>query len=193
MEYIVEKIGMSRTIGLPSVPVTLIKVIPAKVCALGENGRAIVAYAHTKASNKAISGQQAKYGLSKEFNSFATLSVANSEAGSDVDVSPLKEAKILKVSFNTKGRGFSGVIKRHGFAGGPKSHGSRFHRRPGSIGNCEWPGRVQPGMKMAGHYGNEITSVKNEIVCFDEANGVLVLKGSVPGFNGAMGRIKVVK
>lgn len=193
MEYIVEKIGMSRTIGLPSVPVTLIKVIPAKVCALGENGRAIVAYAHTKASNKAISGQQAKYGLSKEFNSFATLSVANSEAGSDVDVSPLKEAKILKVSFNTKGRGFSGVIKRHGFAGGPKSHGSRFHRRPGSIGNCEWPGRVQPGMKMAGHYGNEKTSVKNEIVSFDETNGVLVLKGSVPGFNGAMGRIKVVK
>lgn len=193
MEYIVEKIGMSRTVGLPSVPVTLIKVIPAKVCALGENGRAIVAYAHTKVSNKAISGQQAKYGLSKEFNSFATLSVANSEAGSDVDVSPLKEAKILKVSFNTKGRGFSGVIKRHGFAGGPKSHGSRFHRRPGSIGNCEWPGRVQPGMKMAGHYGNEKTSVKNEIVSFDEANGVLVLKGSVPGFNGAMGRIKVVK
>lgn len=193
MEYIVEKIGMSRTIGLPSVPVTLIKVIPAKVCALGENGRAIVAYAHTKASNKAISGQQAKYGLSKEFNSFATLSVANSEAGSDVDVSPLKEAKILKVSFNTKGRGFAGVIKRHGFAGGPKSHGSRFHRRPGSIGNCEWPGRVQPGMKMAGHYGNEKTSVKNEIVSFDETNGVLVLKGSVPGFNGAMGRIKVVK
>ena len=193
MEYIVEKIGMSRTIGLPSVPVTLIKVIPAKVCALGENGRAIVAYVHTKASNKAISGQQAKYGLSKEFNSFATLSVANSEAGSDVDVSPLKEAKILKVSLNTKGRGFSGVIKRHGFAGGPKSHGSRFHRRPGSIGNCEWPGRVQPGMKMAGHYGNEKTSVKNEIVSFDEANGVLVLKGSVPGFNGAMGRIKVVK
>ncbi len=193
MEYIVEKIGMSRTIGLPSVPVTLIKVIPAKVCALGENGRAIVAYAHTKASNKAINGQQAKYGLSKEFNSFATLSVANSEAGSDVDVSPLKEAKILKVSFNTKGRGFAGVIKRHGFAGGPKSHGSRFHRRPGSIGNCEWPGRVQPGMKMAGHYGNEKTSVKNEIVSFDETNGVLVLKGSVPGFNGAMGRIKVVK
>ena len=193
MEYIVAKIGMSRTIGLPSVPVTLIKVIPPKVCALGENGRAIVAYAHTKASNKAISGQQAKYGLSKEFNSFATLNVANSEAGSDVDVSPLKEAKILKVSFNTKGRGFSGVIKRHGFAGGPKSHGSRFHRRPGSIGNCEWPGRVQPGMKMAGHYGNEKTSVKNEIVSFDEANGVLVLKGSVPGFNGAMGRIKVIK
>lgn len=193
MEYIVEKIGMSRTIGLPSVPVTLIKVIPAKVCALGESGRAIVAYAHTKAANKAISGQQAKYGLSKEFNSFATLSVANSEAGGDVDVSPLKEAKILKVSFNTKGRGFSGVIKRHGFAGGPKSHGSRFHRRPGSIGNCEWPGRVQPGMKMAGHYGNEKTSVKNEVISFDEANGVLVLKGSVPGFNGAMGRIKVVK
>nr|WP_321434863.1 50S ribosomal protein L3 [uncultured Campylobacter sp.] len=193
MEYIVEKIGMSRTVSAPSVPVTLLKLIPAKVCALGSDGKAIVAYTHTKAANKAIAGQQAKYGLSKEFNSFATLSVANTEAGGDVDVSALKEAKILKVSFNTKGRGFQGVMKRHGFSGGPKSHGSRFHRRPGSIGNCEWPGRVQPGMKMAGHYGNEKTTVKNEIISFDEANGVLVLKGSVPGFNGAMGRIKVVK
>jgi large subunit ribosomal protein L3 len=110
-----------------------------------------------------------------------------------LDTTPLNEAKVLKVSFNTKGRGFQGVIKRHGFSGGPASHGSRFHRRPGSIGNCEWPGRVQPGRKMAGHYGNEKTTVKNEVVSFDSANGILVLKGSVPGFNGAMGRVRIVK
>ena len=84
-------------------------------------------------------------------------------------------------------------MKRHGFAGGPKSHGSRFHKRHGSIGNREWPGRVQPGMKMAGHTGNEKVTVKNEIVSFDAENGILVLKGSVAGYNGAMGRIRIVK
>ncbi|ECQ5527513.1 50S ribosomal protein L3, partial [Campylobacter jejuni] len=97
---------------------------------------------------------------------FATLEVANTEAG-DLDETPLNEAKILKVSFNTKGRGYSGVMKRHNFAGGPASHGSRFHRRHGSIGNREWPGRVQPGMKMAGHYGNTKVTVKNEVVSYD--------------------------
>lgn len=191
MEYIVEKIGMSRTVGTSSIPVTLLKLVDTKVCEVN-NGKAIVAYSFGKYTNKCIFGQQKKYNLSKEFNRFATLNVANVEAG-DIDVAPLSEAKILKVSFNSKGRGFSGVIKRHGFAGGPKSHGSRFHRRPGSIGNCEWPGRVQKGRKMAGHYGDERITVKNEIVSFDAASGVLVLKGSVAGFNGAMGKIRIVK
>ena len=105
----------------------------------------------------------------------------------------LAGAKIIKTSFTSKGKGYQGVMKRHGFSGGPKSHGSRFHRRHGSIGNCEWPGRVQPGMKMAGHTGNEKITVKNEIVSFDAENKILVVKGSVPGFNGAMGRIRIVK
>lgn len=192
MEYIVEKIGMSRTIAASSIPVTLLKLVDTKVCEVGENKKAIVAYAHSKAQNKAIAGQQKKYNLSGEFNKFATLEVANSEAG-DLDLSPLNEAKVLKVSFNSKGRGFQGVVKRHGFGGGPKSHGSRFHRRHGSIGNREWPGRVQPGMKMAGHMGNVKVSVKNELVSFDAENGILVVKGCVPGHNGAMGRVRIVK
>lgn len=192
MEYIVEKIGMSRTIGTSSTAVTLLKLIDAKVCEISENGKAIIAYANGKAINKAVVGQQKKYNLSKEFNKFASVLIANSEIG-DQDITPLSEAKILKVSFNTKGKGFQGVMKRHGFAGGPKSHGSRFHRRPGSIGNCEWPGRVQPGMKMAGHTGNEKVTVKNEVIKFDAENKIIVLKGSVPGFNGAMGRVRIVK
>lgn len=191
MEYIVEKIGMSRTIANPSFAVTLLKLVDTKVCEVKE-GKALVAFAKGKAKNKCIAGQQKKFNLSAEFNSFASLEVANTEAG-DIDASPLKEAKILKVSFNSKGRGYSGVIKRHGFGGGPKSHGSRFHRRHGSIGNREWPGRVQPGMKMAGHYGNVLVSVKNELVSFDEDNKILVLKGAVPGYNGALGRVRIAK
>lgn len=192
MEYIVEKIGMSRTVGRSSTPVSFLKLVNAKVCEVGENGKAIVAYAKGKSKNKAIAGQQKKYNLSGEFNKFATIIVANTEAG-DQDTTPLNEAKTLKVSFNTKGKGFQGVMKRHGFAGGPGAHGSRFHRRPGSIGNCEWPGRVQPGRKMPGHTGNVKVTVKNEVVSFDSDSGILVVKGSVPGFNGAMGRVRIVK
>ncbi|WP_052775794.1 50S ribosomal protein L3 [Campylobacter jejuni] len=191
MEYIVEKIGMSRTITNPSIAVTLLRVVNAKVCEV-EGGKALVAYPKGKASNKCVAGQQKKYNLSAEYNRFATLEVANTEAG-DLDETPLNEAKILKVSFNTKGRGYSGVMKRHNFAGGPASHGSRFHRRHGSIGNREWPGRVQPGMKMAGHYGNTKVTVKNEVVSYDAENKILVVKGAVSGYNGAMGKIRIAK
>ncbi|HEB9308648.1 TPA: 50S ribosomal protein L3 [Campylobacter coli] len=191
MEYIVEKIGMSRTIANPSIAVTLLRVVNAKVCEV-DNGKAIVAYSKGKVNNKCVAGQQKKYNLSAEFNRFATLKVANTEAG-DLDETPLNEAKVLKVSFNTKGRGYSGVMKRHNFAGGPASHGSRFHRRHGSIGNREWPGRVQPGMKMAGHYGNTKVTVKNEVVSYDAENKILVVKGAVPGYNGAMGKIRIAK
>ncbi|EGK7561834.1 50S ribosomal protein L3 [Campylobacter coli] len=191
MEYIVEKIGMSRTIANPSIAVTLLRVVNAKVCEV-DNGKAIVAYSKGKVNNKCVAGQQKKYNLSAEFNRFATLEVANTEAG-DLDEAPLNEAKVLKVSFNTKGRGYSGVMKRHNFAGGPASHGSRFHRRHGSIGNREWPGRVQPGMKMAGHYGNAKVTVKNEVVSYDAENKILVVKGAVPGYNGAMGKIRIAK
>lgn len=192
MEFLVEKIGMSRTISVPSTPVTLLKVKEAKVCEVLGNGKALVAYAKGKDANKAIEGQQKKYNLSKEFNHFATLEVANNEAG-DQDVAPLAAAARVKVSLHTKGRGFTGVMKRWNFGGGPQAHGHRFHRRIGSIGNREWPGRVQPGKKMAGQYGNEKVTVQNEVVSFDAENKILVLKGSVPGFNGAFGRIKVVK
>jgi large subunit ribosomal protein L3 len=191
MEYIVEKIGMSRTISVPSKPVTLLKVVEAKVCEVTD-GKAIVAYSNGKKSNKAVEGQQKKYALPADFNRFATMDVANTEAG-DQDMSPLSEATVVKSTFNTKGRGFTGVVKRWNFGGGPAEHGHRFNRRTGSIGMCEWPGRVMPGKKMSGQYGNEQVTVKNSVLSFDAENGVLVLVGSIPGPKGALGRVKVVK
>jgi len=192
MEFIVEKIGMSRTVTVPSSSVTLVKLIDAKVCEVTD-GTAIVAYADGKKMNKAIEGQQKKYSLSSEFNRFVTLNVAEGVEAGDLSTATLSEAKVVKTSFNTKGRGFAGVMKRWNFGGGPGSHGHRFHRTGGSIGNAEWPGRVMKGKKMAGHYGDVKTTVKNEIVSFDAENGVIALKGSVPGANGSLGRIKVVK
>jgi len=191
MEFIVEKIGMSRTVSVPATPVTLLKVLDTKVCDVNE-GVALVSYSDGKKFNKAIEGQQKKYGLSKEFNRFATITVANTEAG-DLDVSALGEAKVLKTTFKTKGRGFQGGVKRWNFAGGRASHGHRMGRRTGSIGNCEWPGRVMPGKKMPGQYGNTNVSVKNDIVSFDAETGILVVKGSVSGPNGGLGKVRIAK
>ncbi|MDD5157940.1 50S ribosomal protein L3 [Sulfurimonas sp.] len=191
MEYIVEKIGMSRTITVPSKSVTLLRVLDAKVCEVNE-GTAIVAYNIGKKLNKPTQGQQKKYDISSEFNRFVTLEVANSEAG-DLDLSPLATAKVLKVTFKTKGRGFTGAMKRWNFSGGPAEHGHRFGRLTGSIGSNEYPGRVMKGKKMPGQYGNTTNSVKNEIISFDAENNILVVSGSVSGPNGALGRVKVAK
>ena len=192
-EFIVEKIGMSRTVSVPSVPVTLLRVLDMKVCETYEDGTALIAYPQGKKTNKPIQGQQKKYELPEDFNKFVKLGAENSEAGKDLNVESLASAGIVQSTFFTKGRGFSGAIKRWGFAGGPKSHGSRFKRRVGSIGNAEFPGRVQKGQKMPGQYGNEKVSVKNDVVSFDAENRILVIKGSVSGANGKLGRIKVIK
>ncbi len=192
MEFLVEKIGMSRTLGEVSNAVTLLKVLPAKVVKVNAEGKSLVAYSRGKAINKAIEGQQKAYGLSKEFNKFASLVVDNKEVG-EQETASLEAAVEVKATFKTKGRGFTGAMKRWNFAGGPGAHGSRFHRRTGSIGNREWPGRVQKGKKMAGQYGNETVTVKCEVLSFDKNAGVLVVKGSVPGANGGFGKVKVVK
>jgi len=193
MEFIVEKIGMSRTVDVPSIPVTLLKVVETKVCEVREDGKALVAYHASKKINKSIEGQQSKFGISKEFNKFMTIEVAEGTESGDLDVAPLGESTLVKSSFNTKGRGFQGGMKRHGFSGGPASHGHRFGRRIGSIGNAEWPGRVQKGKKMPGQYGNTKVTAKNEVISFDAENGILVLKGAVPGHNGARGMVRIVK
>jgi len=193
MEFIIEKIGMSRTVDVPSVPVTLLKVIETKVCEVKEDGKALVAYNSSKKLNKSIEGQQTKYGVSKEFNKFMTIEVAEGTEAGDLSTAILSETTLVKTSLDTKGRGFQGGMKRHGFGGGPASHGHRFGRRIGSIGNAEWPGRVQKGKKMPGQYGNAKTTVKNDVISFDAENGILVLKGSIPGHNGARGLVRIVK
>ncbi|RDU72572.1 50S ribosomal protein L3 [Helicobacter aurati] len=191
MEFIVQKIGMSRTIVAPSRAVTLLKIIPTKICKIHE-GKALVAYPRGKCFNKSIEGNQKKYNLTKEYNRFAVLNIKQATEG-DINTSCLSEGVRLKATFRTKGRGFSGAIKRWNFQGGPSSHGSRFHRRLGSIGNREWPGRVQPGKKMAGHYGDDNVTVQSQVVSFDKQSNILVLSGSVSGYNGAYGKITILE
>lgn len=104
------------------------------------------------------------------------------ELGQKVSINSLQAGDKVKITSKSKGRGFTGVMKRHGFAGGPASHGSGFHRRPGSIGNCEFPGRVMPGRKMPGQFGNSVVTVKNvEVVSVLPEDNVILVKGPVPG------------
>ena len=97
----------------------------------------------------------------------------------------------LKVSGTMKGRGFQGTVKRHGFSGGPKTHGQKNrHRAPGSIG-ATTPQRVVPGRKMSGHMGCTRVTIKNlELVGMNETEGLLFIKGAVPGFNGGFLEIR---
>lgn len=91
----------------------------------------------------------------------------------------------VDVSGRSKGRGFQGVIKRHGFHGGRATHGSMFHRAPGSIGASAYPSRVLPGMKGPGRMGDNQVKMRNlRVVQIDEENNLLMVKGSVPGARG---------
>ena len=107
------------------------------------------------------------------------------KAGDQVLVSDFKPKDMVDVIGISKGRGFAGVVKRHHFRGGEGSHGSMFHRAPGSIGASSFPSRVVPGMRMGGHMGDEQVTVRNlEIIDVDTEDNVLVVKGAVPGPNG---------
>jgi large subunit ribosomal protein L3 len=98
---------------------------------------------------------------------------------------------MVNVVGTSKGRGFAGLIKRHRFGGGAASHGSMFHRAPGSIGASAFPSRVYPGMRAAGHMGNENVTVQNlKVVGVKEQENILLVEGAVPGRNGGYVVIK---
>ena len=106
--------------------------------------------------------------------------------GDRVLVDQFKPNEKVDVIGMSKGRGFGSLVKRHHFRGGPESHGSMFHRAPGSIGASSFPSRVFPGTRMAGHLGTQQVTIRNlEIVQVDAEDNVLMVKGAVPGPNGA--------
>src|SRR6266498_1879365 len=105
--------------------------------------------------------------------------------GDKVLVDQFKPKDKVDVIGISKGRGFAGLVKRHHFRGGGDSHGSMFHRAPGSIGSSSFPSRVLPGMRMAGHMGASQVTVRNlEVIEVDTEDNLLMVKGAVPGPNG---------
>jgi large subunit ribosomal protein L3 len=123
------------------------------------------------------------------------IGISSVKRGDKVDVGFLKRGDLVNVTGLSKGRGFAGVVKRHHFAGGPKTHGQTDrHRAPGSIGATTFPGRVLKGKRMAGHMGNRGVTARNlEVIQADPERNLLLVKGTVPGANGGLLVIEKVR
>lgn len=114
------------------------------------------------------------------------------KVGDAITVAEFAEAKAVHVSGVSKGKGFQGVMRRHNFKGGPGGHGSHFHRAPGSVGQCATPSRVFKGLKLPGHMGSEMITVRNlDVVKVDTEQNLLLVKGAVPGAKGALLTIRM--
>jgi large subunit ribosomal protein L3 len=145
-----------------------------------------------KISNKPEKGHVAKANTApKRFvREFRGEGLAAYEVGQEVKVEIFAEGEIVDVTGISKGKGFQGVIKRHGQSKGPMAHGSRYHRRPGSMGPVA-PNRVFKGKKLAGRMGGEQVTVQNlEIIKVDVERNLLLVKGNVPGPRKALLKIK---
>ena len=114
------------------------------------------------------------------------------ELGKEFDVNIFEEGQLVDVSGISKGKGFAGTVKRWNFATQDATHGNSLaHRKPGSIGQCQTPGRVWKGKKMAGHMGSVKKTIQNlRVVKIDEENSLLLVQGAIPGFNGSSVIIK---
>ncbi len=111
--------------------------------------------------------------------------------GDEVKADIFTRGERVDISAKSKGKGFAGVIKRHGFSGGPGGHGSHFHRTPGSIGQSASPSKVYKGKKLPGRMGNRRVTVRNlEIVNVDVERNLLIVRGCVPGANGGLVMVK---
>ena len=195
-----KKIGMTSVFGADgkNLPCTVIEAGPCVVTQIRtveKDGYAAVQLAYDEISekhaSKALKGHFEKAGTTpkrklvefkadfeQELNLGDTLTVA--------DV--FGDVKFVDVVGTSKGKGFQGVVKRHGFAGvGGQTHGQHNRlRHPGSLGACAWPSRVFKGMRMAGHMGNERVKVFNlEVIKVMPENNLIVVKGSVPGAKGS--------
>jgi len=195
------KSGMTRifTESGSSIPVTVVEVLPNRVTQAktveADGYQAIqVTTGAVKGSHltKSETGHYAKNGV-EAGRGLWEFRAENTDLGDDVvpgfefTVEAFAEGQIVDVTGTSKGKGFQGVVKRHNFRTQDATHGNSLsHRAPGSIGQCQTPGRVWKGKKMAGQMGNEkVTTQGLEIVRVDAENNLILIKGALPGFTGA--------
>ncbi len=139
---------------------------------------------HCKAASKGV------FRRLKEFR-IEAQELANFNVGDEIKADIFKVGEKVKITGYTKGRGFTGVVKRWNFSGGCDSHGSKFHRKGGSVGQNVHPGKIWKGKRMAGRYGNEQVTLKNlEIVKVNPEKNLILVKGAVPGSAGGFVYIK---
>jgi len=199
-----KKLGMSQMFSPEGkmIPVTVIQAGPCVVTQLKTAEKdgykalqmGLIEKVSPKRINKCVQGHLNKAG-SPPVRKLVELPVGvleNIKLGDKITAGDVfKENDVIDVTGITKGKGFQGVIKRHGFHGGPKTHGSKTHRTPGSIGASSYPSRVFKGQRMGGRMGGAQLTLKNlTIIQIDKENNLIIVKGSVPGFNNTYLLIK---
>ncbi|MBQ2173329.1 MAG: 50S ribosomal protein L3 [Bacteroidales bacterium] len=196
-----KKVGMISVFGADgkNIPCTVVEAGPCvvtQVRTVETDGYAAVQLAYDekkeKRTSKALKGHFEKAGTTpkKKLVEFEADFAGELKLGDTITVADVftEDVKFVDVVGTSKGKGFQGVVKRHGFAGvGGETHGQHNRlRHPGSMGASSWPSRVFPGMRMAGHMGNERVKVFNlEVLKVIPENNLLVIKGSVPGAKGS--------
>jgi len=183
------------------VPVTVVKAGPCVVTQVKtpeQDGYSSVQIAFgaidPRKVNQPASGHFAKAGVTprRHLVELRTDDASEYTLGQELGVDTFEAGQVVDVVGTTKGKGYAGVMKRHGFAGVSASHGAhRNHRKPGSIGGCATPGRVFKGMRMAGRMGVARQSTQNlTIHAIDAENGLILIKGAVPGPKGGLVLVK---
>ncbi len=197
-----EKIGMTQIFDEKGnvIPVTVIGTegnIVAQIKTVETDGYNAIQLGYgeikDKHINKPEAGHFAKAKLTnkKHLREFRLEDISTYKVGDEVKAEIFEAGEKVDVQGTTKGKGFQGVIKRHGQHRGPMGHGSMYHRRPGSMGPCSTPGRVFKGKKLPGHMGRTTVTIQNlDVVKVDMDKNVLLIKGSVPGPKGAILKIK---
>lgn len=197
-----KKIGMTQVFdeNARAIPVTVIEVAPNIVVQIktkeidGYNSIQLgFGDVKDKHLNKPRKGHLDKYKIEnvKHLREFRLNDTEKYEVGQKLGADVFEKGDIVAVQGTTKGKGFQGVIKRHGQQRGPMSHGSRYHRRPGSMGASATPSRVVKGKKLPGHMGSVTRTIKNlEVVSVDNDKNVILVKGSIPGPKGSIVKIK---
>ena len=185
------------------IPVTVIEVGPCVVTQIktvsidGYNALQLGFGDKKKARiNKPIQGHLKKSGVDglRSFGEVPSENPENYSVGQKIPVDIFKVGDRVDITGKMKGRGFSGVIKRHGFHCGKASHGSHSHRIPGSIGSSAWPSRVAKGKRLPGQYGNVKKTVLNlEVVDIRPEANLILIKGAIPGCSSGMITIKMSK
>lgn len=196
------KIGMTQIFNAAgeAVPVTVVQVGPVTVVQVktkekdGYEGVQVgfEPLKKQKRVNKPMRGHFKDVPPHRVLREFRADKPQDVKVGQTFDLSIFAEGEVIKVAGISKGKGFQGVMKRHHFAGGPETHGSNFHRRPGSIGNRKFPGRVFKNKRMSGHMGAERVTIQNLVITkVLPEKGLLLIKGSIPSYNG--GLVEILK
>ena len=197
-----KKVGMTQIFDSEGkvIPVTVIEVGPCTVTQIKtveQDGYQAVQLGFGDVKERKLTKPElgkftkAKLTPKKYLREFRVDSVEGLNVGDELKADVFQAGDKVDIQGTSKGKGFQGVIKRHGQSRGPMGHGSMYHRRPGSMGPTSTPGRVFPGKNLPGHMGDVTVTIQNlEVIKVDLDKNAILVKGSVPGAKGAILKIK---